>query len=146
MESIPAKKTVSLEYVGKSKKPHSSVVTGVEWRNKVIFSTGLDKTVRVWTFDEKAPDFNRSLSLLKTVYTEGLPLTSCNRMDECLYMGTLRKNYVVFDTEKSVTTLMANPYLSEHKSFSLLRAESDRVGIFSGSLLSLLSKKNQFIG
>lgn len=101
-----------MEYVAKSKKPHGSVVTGVQWRNKVLFSTGLDKTIRAWTFDEKAPDFSRSLILLKTVYTEDLPLTSCNILNDRLYMGTLRKNYVVFDMEKSVTKLTANPYLS----------------------------------
>ena len=146
IESIPIRKAIAMEYLGKSKKPHGSVVTGIQWRNKVLFSTGLDKTIRAWTFDEKAPDFSRSLTLLKTVYTQDLPLTSCNRIDERLYMGTLRKNYVVFDTEKSATTLMANPYLSEHKNFSMLRAESDCVGIFSKNSLSILNRNNQFIG
>lgn len=132
--------------MGKSKKPHGSIVTGVEWRNKVLFSTGLDKTIRAWTFDEKAPDFSRSLSLLKTVYTQDLPLTSCCRIEDRLFMGTLRKNYVAFDTEKSATTLFANAYLSEHKNFGSLRAENNIVGIFSKNLLSLLNSNNQFIG
>jgi hypothetical protein len=102
--------------------------------------------LKVWTFDESSPEFSKTLALQKTVYMENLPLTSCHRLDMRLYMGTLRKNYVVFETEKSKTTLATSSYLSKHQTFNNTRAENGYVGIFSKSLLSLMNPNNQFIG
>lgn len=61
-------------------------------------------------------------------------------------MGTIRRNYAVFDLNKNYTNLITSAYLSKHTSYRNLKAGNGYVGLASGNCLSILNGNNQFIG
>lgn len=67
-------------------------------------------------------------------------------MNEKIYMGTLRKNYAVFDLNKNYASLITSAYLSKHANYKNLKAGNNFVGIASSNCLSIMNGSNQFVG
>ena len=109
-----------------------------------MFTVGIDKVLSITSFKNNEKEgFSKTSN---TKHLKNLPLTKCVESNNKIFIGTLRKNYGVYDCNKDTVQLHSSTYLSDHKTYANLRANENILSIFSNKLISIFCINNQFIG
>ena len=141
-------KKKKVNFFARTHAKHESVVTGIDWKNNVMFTTGLDHKLKVWSLHLTEENPELKLQLEKDIYMKDLPLTCCSLKKGEVMMGTLRKNLVLVDTVKWKPKFITSNFLSDLHSYENLRVSQIdyRSAIFDNMKVSLLDANNVYYG